>query len=196
MIEKVNDFSVYKVKSEKTGRLRVLDRNLLLPVSIFEEDSMDTIPENSHDFYQIDPEKEPVSDHGVKYEETEITASAEPCCDSSEQETVLGNSSLPESEKTPIDIDLQDDGSMTQPEVRTRSGRVSRPHENYHLNIRCYRKVQMLLSLANNTNHIIVKEVLNDWLNEPTDRTECRDDIHPRGNCVADYLKTDLPSPP
>lgn len=87
------------MKSEKTGRLRVLHRNLLLPVSTIEEDSMDTTLENSRDFYQIDPEGESAPDHGANYEETEITASAEPCSHSSEQETGLENSSLPEPEK-------------------------------------------------------------------------------------------------
>ena len=42
----------------------------------------------------------------------------------------------------------------------------------------------MSLSLVNNTNHILVKEVLSDWLYEPTDRTQCRDDIHPQGGTV------------
>ena len=74
VIEKVNDLPVYKVKSEKTGRLRVLHRNPLLPVSTIEEDSMHTTLENSHDFYQIDPEEESAPDHGANYEETEITA--------------------------------------------------------------------------------------------------------------------------
>ena len=64
------------MKSEKTGQLRVLHRNLLLPVSTFEENSMYTTLENSHDFYQIDPEKESAPDHGANYEEPEITASA------------------------------------------------------------------------------------------------------------------------
>ena len=86
VIEKVNDLPVYKVKSEKTGRLRVLHRNLLLPISTFEENSMDTTLENPHDFYQIDPKEESAPDHGANYEEPEITASAGPCSHSSEQE--------------------------------------------------------------------------------------------------------------
>ena len=58
--------------------------------------------------------------HFWKLEETEITATAEPCSDSSEQETRLEDSSLPDSEETPIDDILQDDGGVTQPEIRTR----------------------------------------------------------------------------
>ena len=111
---------------------------------------MDTTLENSHDFYQIDPKEESAPDQRANYKEPEITASAGQCSDSSEQETGLENSSLPEPEETPIDDDLQDDGSVAHPEVRTGLGRVSRPPKHYNLNIRCYRKVHMLLSLVNN----------------------------------------------
>ena len=126
VIEKVNDLPVYKVKSEKTGRLRVLHRDLLLPLSTFEEDSMHTTLEISHDI-------------------------------------IL-------------------DGSVAHPEARTRSGRVSRPPKRCNVNIRCYRKVQKLLSLVNNTDHILVKEVLSDCFNEPIDQLNVETTF--RGNCV------------
>ena len=50
----------------------------------------------------------------------------------------------------------------------------------------------MLLSLVNNTNHIFVKEVLSDWLNEPIDRTQCRDDIYSEGELCSSLIENGL----
>ena len=53
----------------------------------------------------------------------------------------------------------------------------------------------MLLSLVNNTNHIFVKEVLSDWLNEPIDRNQCRDDIYSEGELCSSLIENGLTLP-